>query len=480
MRYSATHVLCAIGLGLLPAGTVLAQAAPDPYSQPVTCNANTFVDPAALSPLMPCDAPTSQKMNPALPATMTPALIQESFDTFSWQSFVALNWPADGTAIGKGKDPGGDAPAVWQGWMDAFALMTANPPAWGSAPPLPAACKGLPAGTLLSMVGKTPDLLTASTQPFDSGPLIDQNGRYTRFQILVNKPMYDFIVGNRLTTKEGQAAYKPTVTPPNSTIPTMTFPGSFQTGPVTSGTPVATAPGYDGAVMLKLAYKVMGPTDDPARFHTLKALVYTAGATPEQDSCVAETVGLVGLHVGNKVQRFPQWVWSTFEHARNAPEQAQVDAGTAKGPYNYYNAACTAKDCPPNQPPPRPWNPAVQPFPGGYKTQVTRVIALADAYKAINAKWQAPLAGTVWANYELIGTQWPTQPDNQASPTGYPFPLFLANTTMETYTQGTVPQSSSTCIGCHNNAVDTAGRPSDFTYILSLAAKKIFPAAHAP
>ena len=78
------------------------------------------------------------------------------------------------------------------------------------------------------------------------------------------------------------------------------------------------------------------------------------------------------------------------------------------------------------------------------------------------------------------GTQWPTQPDNQASPTGYPFPLFLANTTMETYTQGTVPQSSSTCIGCHNNAVDTAGRPSDFTYILSLAAKKIFPAAHAP
>ncbi|WP_448191592.1 hypothetical protein [Azospirillum sp. sgz301742] len=42
-----------------------------------------------------------------------------------------------------------------------------------------------------------------------------------------------------------------------------------------------------------------------------------------------------------------------------------------------------------------------------------------------------------------------------------------------------MPQSSSTCIGCHNNAVDTAGRPSDFTYILSLAGKKSSP-AHAP
>jgi cytochrome c551/c552 len=33
-----------------------------------------------------------------------------------------------------------------------------------------------------------------------------------------------------------------------------------------------------------------------------------------------------------------------------------------------------------------------------------------------------------------------------------------------------VPQSSSSCIACHNNAVDTAGTPSDFTYILERAA----------
>ncbi|WP_448191593.1 hypothetical protein [Azospirillum sp. sgz301742] len=142
-------------------------------------------------------------MDPSLPATMTPALIQESLGTVSWQSFVALNWSAGGATIGKNASPGGDAPAVRQGWADAFTLMTPNPPAWGTTAPLPAACKRVGQGPLLFMVGKTPDLLTASTQPFDSGPLIDQNGRYTRFQILVNKPMYDFIIGNRLNTKEG-------------------------------------------------------------------------------------------------------------------------------------------------------------------------------------------------------------------------------------------------------------------------------------
>lgn len=463
MRALPPYSLLFIGLGLLASGTAAAQsgASPDPYAEPVTCNANTREAPPVLSPLMPCDVPTA--------ADKTSGQIQESFDTFSWQSFVALNGPAAGGTIGQGKGPGGDAPTVWQGWADALTVMTPNPPAWGTRSPPPAACRGLPDAPVLSMVGKTPDLLTAATQPFDTGPLIDQNGRYTRFQILINKPMYDFIIGNHLNTKAGQAAYKPTVTPPNSTVPTMTFPGGIQGVPVTPTTPVATAPGYEGAVMLKLAYKVMGPGDDPAKFHTMPALVYTAGATPAQDSCVAETVGLVGMHIANKVQRFPQWVWSTFEQVRNAPSQAEVESGTAKGLYNYFNTACDAKSCPANTPPPRPWNPAVQPFPGGYKTQVTRVIALAAPYLAMNAKWQPTLAGTVWENYELIGTQWPTQQDNQGNPTGFPFPLYLANTTMETYVQGTVPQSSSSCIACHNNAVDTAGHPSDFTYILERA-----------
>ncbi|MFV3074590.1 hypothetical protein [Niveispirillum fermenti] len=468
MRMLNLPALALTGLGLLLSGPAasLAAGTPDPYSQPATCNANTRADPAALSPLMPCDVPTSGDKN-------DPTLIQQSFDTFSWQSFVALASPLDGrTAIGQGAGPGGDAPAAWQGWADALTIMTPDPPAWGQVAPPPAACAALVDGTtpMMSMVGKTPDLLEAADQPFDTGPLIDQNGLYVRYQILINKPMYDFIIGNKLNTRAGQAAYKPTQTPPNATRPMMTFPGGLVTGSVTPGQPVATAPGYDGAVMLKLAWKVMGRTDDPATFHTMDALVYTKGATPDKDTCQKQKMGLVGLHIGNKVQRFPQWVWSTFEHVRNVPQADDVARLKSTDTFNFYRVGCSPADCPVNKPPPHPWNPAVQPFPNGYKSQVTRVIALVEAYKQMNAKWQAPLKGSVWAHYMLIGTQWPTQQNNKANPTGFPFPQFLANTTMETYIQGTVPQSSSSCIFCHNNAVDTAGTPSDFTYILERAA----------
>ncbi|WP_321379836.1 hypothetical protein [Rhizobium sp.] len=471
MRSTTTTVFYCLGLSLITAiGVARAQSTPEPVPDPqsiaVTCNANTRANPPALSALLPCDVPTK--------SDNSSDEIQQSFDTFSWQSFVALNWPQDGQTIGKGNGPGGDAPASWAGWMDALTMMNPNPPAWGTKAPLPAACQRLSDSAsaqtpVLSSIGKTMDLLTADNQPFNTGPLIDQNGNYTRFQILINKPMYDFIIDNHLNTKAGQAAYVPTQTPPNRTSPTMNFPGGFQSGPSSMTQPVATAPGYEGAIMLKTAFKLLGANDDPAKFHTIKAFVYTAGATPQQDICSLQTVGMVGMHIGNKVQRFPQWVWSTFEHVRNDPSVDDIAAGNVKGPYNYYNPACSAASCPPNQPPPRPWNPAVQPFPGGYKTQVVRLIPINESYKRINTQWQAPLANTVWANYELIGTQWPTQQDNQGNPTGFPFPRFMANTTMETYIQGTVPQSSSSCIACHNNAVDTAGHPSDFTFVLERA-----------
>jgi hypothetical protein len=80
---------------------------------------------------------------------------------------------------------------------------------------------------------------------------------------------------------------------------------------------------------------------------------------------------------------------------------------------------------------------------------------------------------SVWRNYELISTMWPTNTGKcQAAPgdpLGTPAPNFLANTTLETYIQGMVPNVSSNCIECHNNATMTNARASDFTYILQRA-----------
>jgi hypothetical protein len=101
-----------------------------------------------------------------------------------------------------------------------------------------------------------------------------------------------------------------------------------------------------------------------------------------------------------------------------------------------------------------------------------------ESAAARNADAQKLLAGvnpaSVWQNYELISTQWPTNPggpcaEKPGDQLGTPAPVFLANLTLETYVQGMVPNVSSSCIECHNNAATTAGKPSDFTYVLQRA-----------
>jgi hypothetical protein len=100
----------------------------------------------------------------------------------------------------------------------------------------------------------------------------------------------------------------------------------------------------------------------------------------------------------------------------------------------------------------------------------------------------------------LISTQWPSafsctsqQAKSSGSPdpktdffkqpdmTCSPAPSFLANSTLETYSQGDVPLASSSCIACHSNAVSfqkSASKPrpggpnlnqSDFTFMLEKA-----------
>ncbi len=174
----------------------------------------------------------------------------------------------------------------------------------------------------------------------------------------------------------------------------------------------------------------------------------------------------MGFHIGTKVKGNPQWIWSTFEQVDNVPTQNQP---AEKKHYSFYKpncSHCTAV----NLPPPRPWNPAT---PHTYPSQIERVIPISPATKALNARYQAALrkiaVTSVWANYQLISTQWPTDANSSTDPTGIPAPTYLANTTLESYIQGDTRQTSSSCIQCHNNATMTNGRFSDFTYLLQRA-----------
>jgi hypothetical protein len=456
-----TALAAGTAIGLIALGTAaLSQTPPpNPINPTVTCNTippNTPITSALLTSGLPCTA--------TIIAPFTLDNIQHGFDYYSWLTFLALNSPSDGrTPIGKGPGKGGDAPTIWESWKELGDVMLpggVKPPPWGRPGVVPAKCRDVGGrySVVVRMAGKTPNVISAFNQPFKTGPLIDQRGYYARFEILMNRPMFEYIVANTLYSKQGQQNFAGAI--------------DFPEGNVTATTPPS-APGTVGAIMVKAAWKVMGPGDDPAKFHKIDALVYTAPSeNPKvEETCVRQTLGLVGLHIAHKTKTDPQWVWSTFEHVKNVPTQADVDAKKLQPPYHFYDAKCDPAKCPVNDTPPRPWDPNQQPFPGGFHSQITRIIPQTKEVLDMNAAFQGLLKGTVWANYMLISTQWPTNATSPTDPTGAPAPAFLANSTLETYIQGSVPQSSSNCIACHNNAttVHVPATPSDFTYILENA-----------
>lgn len=403
--------------------------------------------------------------------TVSLEAIQYEFDVFSWESFIALNWPAmpngsPDTSVTIGERAG--AMTVWQNYKesrDIFMPKGETPPTWNQPVLPPIECNAAGDKPVLVQVGKTPNVLDESGEPFRTGPLIDQNGQYTRYEILTNEVMFDYIIDNTLYSKQGQQAFAADADFPSSVVPK----GIDQSRKIVAGevgdlNKVST----QGSMMIKAAWKVMGENDDMSLFHTSEAFVYNnpsefAGVEP---ACELQNVGLVGFHIGTKTAGSPQWAWSTFEHVNNVPTQGEV---ASKAHYNYYKANCD--NCTEvNTPPARPWDPAVaytQP------SQIERVIPIDEATEKLNKQYQdallAAVPGSVWANYELISTQWPSNAASTTDPTGAPAPSFLANSTLETYIQGSVRQTSSSCIQCHNNAGMTDGHFSDFTYLLQRA-----------
>ena len=391
---------------------------------------------------------------------------QGDFDIYSWNTFIALNWPPLPNGNGdpsKTIGQNGDNDTVWEHYRDVsdIFLPGGKKPSYnGPAGVVPAQCKASykPGMRIISQVGKTPTVLTDFSQPFNTGPLIDQNGNYTRYEILVNKPMFDYILQNTLYSKAGQKVFSGAV--------------KFPCGVLN---------GAEGAIMVKSSWKVISAADKN-RFHSQTVLVYSpASQNPKYAaSCSTKLMGLVGLHIGHKTNSGAQWLWSTFEHVDNAPTEADVASKKFKSQYNYYNPNCTTANCPPNQVPPRPWNPTKV---SSFHSQVVRMNMFKgnefafESAAARNAEALKLLLGvsssSVWQNYELISTMWPTNTGqcvaNPGDPLGTPAPNFLANTTLETYIQGMVPNVSSNCIECHNNATMTAPVPSDFTYILQRA-----------
>jgi hypothetical protein len=404
------------------------------------------VPPGLCNPHPTCPGSTCPtSVSPALTAMPADACsrhgeFQSDVDVFSWNSFIALNWPADLATCGP--DAGqsilsGQGPTVWETFpldSEVFVASGQQPVAWCTTASVAAAAARKP-----RVLGRARKLSQSAVEQFPGideavgGVLTDQNGRFVRYEVRLNQDEYNYLTINNLWNAKGQQGVS------------IDFPQGPGDDPSRCG---AQPCGPVGAVELKGAWKVLGPDEIASnRFYTTQAMVFNDEHGSASPGANPVTVGLVGLHILHKTEREASWFWSTFEHVDNTTS-------------SFFNPDCLATQCPPNK------QTAAKPYveldasgqARNAPVQVTRVTALSDETVALNAYYQGLLKGSVWANYQLISTQWATGAAQEGTP------AILANTTLETF-----KQSSSSCMGCHKSATTAVKTPADFSFLLSAA-----------
>lgn len=468
------------------------------------------IDPEIKSRILAAGLPCQDSFRPAGPEDSGLEDLQHGFDFFSWLSFIAWNSPADPAVTIDRSQP--DARTRWED-MDNFKQLLdvmldplLSPPQWPAdrgemekekVRLLPPACRALykPGMMVVKMIEES------YNEPFKTGPLIDQQGHYAIFDILMNRTMFQYISDHHLFSRAGQQSaenFGATVDFPPGKNPAAAKPDATPPQPAFAGD--------IGAVMLKVSWKILMPDEIKARnFHMVDALVSmpkVEGARTDPP-CLPQTLGLIGFHLVHKTASRPQWIWTSFEHVRNVPDKDEVAANTfSQDRYSFFAAKCSGACLKVNATPPRPWapDPALKLSfrkDDSIKSQIVRQVPLTPAARNMNKLFHILLKGTVWENYMLLSTQWPSdfnctslgvdfqrQPDMTCSPA----PAFLANSTLETYSQaedqGGIPLATSSCIACHGNAVSFQKNPdplaapaagqlrtnqSDFTFMLEKA-----------
>jgi hypothetical protein len=424
-------------------------------------------------------------MEQKLQAMKKRAEVQRLFDLWAWQAFISLNWPTDsqGKAIA---DTRSTLPPAWTLWTESPDLFLkggarpdlCNRPAQARALSLTrdlsaSLIRGLAPFKLPADFDKRTIRLLANNSavgehsalvPTDdikqafSGPLIDQNGNYVFYEILVNKHEVDYICENALYSLSGQQAFA-------VSHPAVDLPAGVDTQDAS------------GAFEIKLAWKILVEDSDPnhypddsGRYLTLSALIpdpSSAGGTKKVK------VGLVGMHIAHKAASSKQWIWATFEQVDNLEVDAVAHPNTHP---SFFDPLCFI--CAPNE---QPAVTGVNTWAKVPKVQAMRSIPIPKDKVALNEQAQSALAkaGSPLQFYQLIDTQWPMHPSvapsawNSGLPDavtnkagGDPTPVFLTNITMETYFQGGLQAACSaeelpTGIKCPPSPFASADSPND-------------------
>ncbi len=212
------------------------------------------------------------------------SLVQRLFDLWSWQAFISLNWPTDANGNRIVGTSGESEPPAWSLWTDSTRIFLphgAKPPVCARGARLAAAepnaeimlARGLPPIRIPAVDTRRVRLLAVTSavnsdsalvplsekaQAF-SGPIIDQNGNFVFYEILVDQHELDYICQNSLYSIAGQQA----------------FAKAHWAVDLPSGVDTEDA---SGAFEIKLAWKILVPgADDPDRYVVEQALIPILG-----------------------------------------------------------------------------------------------------------------------------------------------------------------------------------------------------------
>jgi len=406
-----------------------------------------FVAPVAHAQTPPADlCGISEQYAPVISPKIFPGPISpqsdQALECVMWQSFIYLNWPAQEIAPGSPdatKPFGSTAPTVWQTFKthdQVFLPGGAAPGPWRNrtvpqtfaSSPLADSIVKSQTRALRQATKISPDLASSGQHALDQinqafgGQLFDQNGQPVYYEMLVNQDLYNYIVRYRLYAADSQLRH------------------ALQNGiKLPSG---RSEDGETGTIEIKAAWKIMSAAElaqRPLRFHTMPAVL---------NGHHEVTVGLVGMHIHQRIAAFPQGVWATFGQIDNSPLASDQNHSRR---YSFFNAECDR--CQPNTPTPM-----------GTPTQVVRNFANNSTAERINAYVRDLIdsygrnlgnPSIPWRYYELLGVQWPKHPEEVGSagqaaplPLGDPNRDTLMNPVLETFMQ----RDGINCIDCHSRA----------------------------
>ena len=422
-----------------------------------------------------------------VPVSVPENFTQDDWYDMGWETFIALNWPAQWASWPNTTAPEGiggqpnenmsiktatnSYPAVWQTYVDpeqVFLDEGADPGSW-TALNNPLSTEVDSTGTTLPVLGGFSKGIASSREKLGefneatNNPLIAQDGNFVNYEIRMNQSEFTYLINNKYYDAANQEM--------------ATAEGSINSIPVGTEPSLMTLPEWaqQGATEIKASWRIITNTEFADRYFTMWAFRELPDGTVDGP----HLFGLVGLHILRLTPNSGStWYWATFEQVDNVEiDESSIPTGLTPSfnpgtapPYPTYTYGFEYNGQHENPP-----DEVTESLPTSPTVVNTSRIANAIQSGAVtsNEKYHAMLPDTsVWQYYKMIGVLNPWVSGSQ-----YSVPPFdnltnsgqLANTTMETYFQVKKEKvnnelTATSCFSCHAFATPAGAKKDANNY----------------